>query len=124
MDIVGTVLFMGAICCLVLALQWGGQIMPWRSANVIGLLVGFGMLTLLFGFVQRKRGEDALIPLRVLRQRSILVGSIFLFFTGMLNYVVCCSGLVRLHVPSLLTQHHSIHISYPSIFRRHRMCPQ
>ena len=88
MDLGGTILFIAAICCLVLALQWGGQTMPWKSANVIGLLIGFGLLIFLFGFIQYQRGEEALIPLRILGQRSILVGSIFLFFLGMFNYVV------------------------------------
>ena len=88
MDIAGTIIFLGAICCLTLALQWGGQAMPWNSSKIIGLLVGFGLLTMLFGFVQYRRGEDALMPLRVLRQRSILVGCIFLFFVAMFGYVV------------------------------------
>lgn len=89
MDFAGATLFLGAICCLILALQWGGQTLPWSSSTVIGLFIGSGLLSLLFAFVQWKRGDDALIPLRVLRQRSILMGSCYLFFFGMLNYVVC-----------------------------------
>ena len=88
LDIVGTILFLGTICCLILALQWGGQTLPWRSSQVIGLCVGSGLLAMVFGFVQWKRGDNALVPLRILKQRSILVGSSFLFFFGMLNYVV------------------------------------
>ncbi len=113
MDILGTVVFLGAVCCLIFALQWGGQTLPWTSSKVIGLFIGFGLLTIVFGFVQCKRGEDAIIPLRVLRQRSILLGSSFLFFFGMLNYVVrepiypkyLVSLLIRtivLFLPSLL----------------------
>lgn len=88
LDILGAALFLGAICCLILALQWGGQTKPWKSSQIIGLFVGSGLLSTLFGFVQWKRGDDAVIPFRILRQRSILLGSIFLFFFGMLNYVV------------------------------------
>lgn len=88
MDFIGTVLFLGAICCLTLALQWGGVTKPWRSPRVIALLVVFGILTIGFCAVQYRRRDDALIPLRVLRQRSILVGALYLFFTGMFNYVV------------------------------------
>ena len=88
MDILGTTLFLGTICCLILALQWGGQTLPWKSSKVIGLFVGFGLLATVFGIVQWKRGENAIIPLRILKQRSIFAGSTFLLFFGMLNYVV------------------------------------
>lgn len=88
LDILGTVLFLGTICCLILALQWGGQTMPWKSSKVIGLLVGFGLLAVAFAYTQWTRGDDAIVPLRILKQRSICVGSAFLFFFGMLNYVV------------------------------------
>lgn len=89
LDSIGIFVFLGTICCLILALQWGGQTEPWRSPRIIGLLVASGLLAIVFGFTQWKRGDDAIIPFRILKQRSILVGSNFLFFFGMLNYVVC-----------------------------------
>ncbi|KAL8725329.1 MAG: hypothetical protein Q9166_007435 [cf. Caloplaca sp. 2 TL-2023] len=87
MDLVGTITFIGSICCLILALQWGGQTMPWSSAKVIALFVTSGVLGIIFGYFQWKLGDRAIIPLRILRQRSILSGSTFLFVFGMLNYV-------------------------------------
>ncbi|KAA8572234.1 hypothetical protein EYC84_002860 [Monilinia fructicola] len=87
MDLIGTVTFLGAICCLTLALQWGGQIKPWHSSQIVGLLLGFCLLAIAFCYVQTRRGENALIPPRVLRQRSIFVGSLYLFFVGMLVYI-------------------------------------
>ncbi|TEY64669.1 hypothetical protein BOTCAL_0144g00050 [Botryotinia calthae] len=87
MDIGGILLFLGAIYCLLLALQWGGQTMPWKSSKIIGLFVGFGLLIVFFGILQWKRGEHATIPLRILRQRSILMGSIFLMLFGMMSFV-------------------------------------
>lgn len=87
MDVLGTILFLGAVCCLIFALQQGGQTVPWNSPTIIGLFVGFGILFLAFGFVQWTRGENALIPLRVLRQRSILMGNCYLFFVGVLTGV-------------------------------------
>ncbi|PQE24500.1 efflux pump antibiotic resistance protein [Rutstroemia sp. NJR-2017a WRK4] len=62
----GTVVFMGATTCLPLALQWGGQTLPWHSSKIIGLLVSFGTLTIAFGIIQWKRGDHAIIPLRVI----------------------------------------------------------
>jgi hypothetical protein len=88
MDFIGTILFLGAVCCLTLALQWGGTTRLWRSPTIIALLAVFGILTIGFCAVQYRRRDDALIPVRVLSQRSILVGALFLFFTGMFNYVV------------------------------------
>ncbi|KAI1078845.1 MFS general substrate transporter [Whalleya microplaca] len=83
MDILGTILFLGAVCCLLLVLQWGGQTYPWKDSRCIGLFVGFGALTVCFCFWQWKQGERAIIPLRILRKRSICMGALVLFFLGM-----------------------------------------
>lgn len=88
MDMMGTILFLGAMSCLIFALQQGGQTIPWNSTKIVGLFIGFGILLLAFSLVQWRRGEHALIPLRVLRQRSILMGNFYLFFVGVLTGVV------------------------------------
>ncbi|KAL9012108.1 MAG: hypothetical protein Q9173_003107 [Seirophora scorigena] len=82
MDPIGGVLFVGAICCLIFALQWGGQSKPCNSPTVIGLLLGFFALTGVFGYWQWQRKDRALIPLRVLRKRSIWTGAMVLLFLG------------------------------------------
>ncbi|KAH8649754.1 major facilitator superfamily domain-containing protein [Tricladium varicosporioides] len=87
MDFFGTISFVGAICCLLLALQWGGETEPWNSPKIICLFVGSFLLLLAFSYTQWKRGETAIIPLRVLRQRSVLNGALFLFFLGMASIV-------------------------------------
>ncbi|KAI9845648.1 MAG: hypothetical protein M1837_004622 [Sclerophora amabilis] len=87
MDLVGTVFFLGAICCLLLAWQWAGQSVPWKSSTIIGLFIGFGLLIGIFGYIQYRRGEHALVPLRILRQRSVLMGAFVLFFLGASTYV-------------------------------------
>ena len=84
----GTATLIGAICCLLLALQWGGTTYPWNSPKVIGLLVGFGLLVMAFVILQYFLGEGASIPLSLMRQRSVLVGSIFLFFIQTSSYIV------------------------------------
>ncbi|GMG51196.1 unnamed protein product [Aspergillus oryzae var. brunneus] len=88
MDPIGCVVFIGAVCCLLLALQWGGQTKPWHSATIIGLFVGFGLLSILFVGIQVWRKERALIPLRVLRQRSIWTSGGVLFCLGSATYAV------------------------------------
>ncbi|KAM4054661.1 major facilitator superfamily protein [Hirsutella rhossiliensis] len=93
MDPLGCDVFIGAICCLLLALQWGGQQKAWSSADVIGCLVGGFLIAALFAYWQWRRGDVALIPLRVLKKRSIWTGAVVLFFFGAQTYVV--SGMVK-----------------------------
>lgn len=88
MDGLGAVSLVGGITCLLLALQWGGQTSPWRSVKIIGLLTGSAALSALLGFLQGKLGEHATIPLRILRQRSILMGCIFIALLDLTAYTV------------------------------------
>ncbi|KJZ70909.1 hypothetical protein HIM_09702 [Hirsutella minnesotensis 3608] len=87
MDIPGLVLFLGAVCCLLLALTWGGQTYPWRDSRIIGLFIGFGLLTACFCYWLVRQGDFAIIPLRVLKIRSIYMGSITLVGYGILSVV-------------------------------------
>jgi Fungal trichothecene efflux pump (TRI12) len=96
LDPMGVVLLLGAVTSLLLALQWGGHRYSWASSQVIGLLVGFVLILLTFGIVQWKLDETATIPLRILRQRTILFGAIALFFTNWSNNVVRFPGLISL----------------------------
>ncbi|KAK7190343.1 hypothetical protein DPSP01_006165 [Paraphaeosphaeria sporulosa] len=83
LDPCGAILVIAAICCLLLALQWGGQTLPWKSAKVIGLCVASGLLFVAFFIVQWKLGNDGTLPLSIIKQRSLLSGVLFLFFMGM-----------------------------------------
>ncbi|KAL9122059.1 MAG: hypothetical protein Q9187_001384 [Circinaria calcarea] len=87
MDPLGCLIFISTITCVLIALQWGGQSKPWNSSTIIGLLVGFGLLSCLFVYVQWRRGDKAMIPLRVLRQRSIYTSAGVLFFLGASTYI-------------------------------------
>ncbi|KAK8026497.1 major facilitator superfamily domain-containing protein [Apiospora marii] len=83
MDGLGTTLFLGAVCCLLLVLQMGGQKWAWRDSRCIGLFVGFAVLTGCFALWQWRRGDLAIIPFRILRKRSIGMGALVLFSLGM-----------------------------------------
>lgn len=72
-DPIGTALFVPAVVCLLLALQWGGVQYPWSDGRVIALFVLFGLLTIAFVGVQIWLGEDAtgeIIHLFLLRNGS------------------------------------------------------
>ena len=81
-DPIGTTLFIPCIVCLLLALQWGGSKYSWSNGKIIALFVIFGLLAISFGFVQVWQQENATVPPRVFKQRSILSGSWFSLCIG------------------------------------------
>jgi len=74
---------------LFMAMQWGGQSLPWTSRTIIGLFVAFGLLLAFFILLEYKMGNDASVPYTVLKQRSIASGAVYLFFFAMPNFSVC-----------------------------------
>lgn len=78
----GSVVFMAAMICILLALQWGGQRFPWRSGQVIGLLAAGAVLVGIFGYIQHWGGENATVPPRLLNQRTVWASGIFAFCMG------------------------------------------
>ncbi|KAL7629499.1 MFS sugar transporter [Parahypoxylon ruwenzoriense] len=81
-DPIGTVLFMPSIICLLLALQWGGTEYPWRSGRIIALFVVFGVLLLAFLYVQHVQQDNATVPPRIMKKRTIWASSLFAFGVG------------------------------------------
>jgi MFS transporter, DHA2 family, glioxin efflux transporter len=79
MDIIGMVLVLGGVTCFVLAMQWGGISKAWNSTDVIGTLVGFGVLLISFVVVEWYQGENAMLHSRIMKRRTIIVGSLFAF---------------------------------------------
>lgn len=84
-DLAGTVLFAGSIICLLLALQWGGVTYSWSSGRVVALLVVFAVSLLGFFLWMWYKGEKALLPLRIARQRSVAAGWWWSFCAGAAN---------------------------------------
>ncbi len=79
MDIIGSLLIMAGLSCLLLALQWGGVSKPWRSAAVIGSLIAFGVITIVFIGFEYWQGPRALLVPHVLRKREVWSGAMFEF---------------------------------------------
>ena len=79
MDLIGTGLILAAVICLLLALEWGGVVKPWNSSDVIGTLIGFGSITVLFGLVEWWQGPRALLLARILKRREVWSGCVFSF---------------------------------------------
>ncbi|KAL0571514.1 MFS sugar transporter [Marasmius crinis-equi] len=84
----GTLAFIPAIISLLLALQWGGTKYPWSNGRIIGLLVVFGVLIIIFIGIQIWKQDDATVPPRILKQRSILSSAWFAFTLGASFFVM------------------------------------
>lgn len=82
MDLVGTALMMGSVICFILALQWGGQKHAWDSSVIIGLFIGWILITIAFGVLEWFLGDRAMIAPRLFRQRTIWVSSLFTLFNA------------------------------------------
>ncbi|KAF2022737.1 MFS general substrate transporter [Setomelanomma holmii] len=70
-DLLGTMMFMPAIICLLLALQWGGSEYVWSNGRIIALFVMFGILIIGFIIVQWWKQEEATVPPRIFLNRNI-----------------------------------------------------
>ena len=86
-DLVGATLLICAIVSLLLALQWGGQTYAWGNSKVWGTLLGFGLIISVFIGCQIWQKERATIPLRVFKQRTVLVSCVFSALLSMALYV-------------------------------------
>ncbi|KAK1059382.1 MFS sugar transporter [Friedmanniomyces endolithicus] len=76
-DVYGTIVFLPMIVCLLLALQWGGSKYPWNNGRIIALLVIFAVLLVVFIAIQVWKQDNATVPPRVLKQRSVAAGAWF-----------------------------------------------
>lgn len=87
-DLVGTAVFMPAIICLLLALQWGGAKYAWGNGRIIALLVLAFVLLVIFLYIQYRKGDDATIPGRIIGQRSVMASAWFAACLGSAFFVL------------------------------------
>lgn len=87
LDLPGAGLLTAAITFLLLVLQWGGKEYPWNNGRVIGLLVGFVVLIIVFIGMQVWLGEKATLPPRIMGQRTVAAGSVFVTLFGASAYL-------------------------------------
>lgn len=82
LDPLGNLVFMPAIICILLALQWGGSTYAWSNWRIILMFVLFGVLLIIFIIIQIWKQETATVPPRIFKNRSILSG---MWFSGCLG---------------------------------------
>ncbi|KAJ7506284.1 MFS transporter [Mycena galericulata] len=81
-DPLGTLVFIPAIVCLLLTLQWGGSKYPWGNGRIIALFVVFGVLISIFIGIQIWKQDMGTVPPRILKQRSIMAGTWYTLCMG------------------------------------------
>ncbi|KAI9040793.1 MDR family MFS transporter [Aspergillus affinis] len=81
-DPVGTIFFVASIICLLIALQWGGSQEPWSDGREIALLTVFGVLIIAWAVAQWRGGDNATVPLRILRQRTVAFSTFYIFLAS------------------------------------------
>ncbi|KAJ7197976.1 major facilitator superfamily domain-containing protein [Mycena pura] len=87
-DPLGTLFLIPAIVSLLLALQWGGSKYPWSSGRIIALLVVFGILIFIFIAIQFWKQDEATVPPRILKQRSIWSGAFYSFCLSAVFFIL------------------------------------
>ncbi|KAJ1848083.1 hypothetical protein H4S02_000332 [Coemansia sp. RSA 2611] len=81
-DVLGSLVLVGAVVMLLLGLTWGGKTFPWKSARVICLLV-FGVVMLgVFMLIEWKVAADPTVPMHLFRNRNVSLSVLGQFFLG------------------------------------------
>ncbi len=88
-DPLGTLVFMPAIICLLLALQWGGTVYSWDDRRVVVLFAVSGVLAVAFVYLQHVQQEDATVPPRIIRNRTVWASGVYAFCLGGSFFVLC-----------------------------------
>jgi EmrB/QacA subfamily drug resistance transporter len=80
LDVIGAVLLAAATTALMLACIWGGSRYAWDSAPIIGMLAAAVLLAVAL-VARERRVADPVVPLALLRTRTVAVVSAALFLT-------------------------------------------
>lgn len=84
LDIAGAAMLAGATCALLLACVWGGERYAWDSPTILGLLAAVVALAAAL-VVRERRVADPIVPLDLLRTRTVAVAGAAMFLaTGTL----------------------------------------
>jgi len=80
LDPIGMLFFLPGCVCLLLGLQWGGATYDWSDWRIITLFVVFAVATSAFIAVEILKPNTAMVPPKVITQRSVAFGTGFTFF--------------------------------------------
>ena len=77
LDVVGTALFAGALCCGIMAISFGGSVFAWQDGSTTGLFIASGFLWILFclqqGYGVLCDKEYRLFPVHLLKSWEMCI---------------------------------------------------
>ena len=82
LDAIGSIILLASITCLFLALEWGGAKYNFGNARIIVLFIVSGLSFVGWIWVQWWKGDNATVPSRIIKQRSIASASFTVFAMG------------------------------------------
>ncbi|TGO44860.1 hypothetical protein BOTNAR_0731g00010 [Botryotinia narcissicola] len=88
MDPIGTLVFIAGISFILLAMQYGGDHYGLRDTRSILLFILGGILLITFITIQFTSGDDATVPIRIIKQRSVASVAWFSLFNSCSFYLV------------------------------------
>ena len=65
--------------CFILGLQWAGGVYSWSNWRIILLLTLAGVFLVAFLVLEHRAGDRSMVPLKMLRQRTVLLSSVITF---------------------------------------------
>ncbi|KAK5086250.1 hypothetical protein LTR24_006968 [Lithohypha guttulata] len=111
-DPFGTLLILPSIVCLMMGLQWGGSRYGWQDWRIILLFALFLALVVGFAYVQHRQQDKAILPPRILKNRTVLASALFtcctngllavteyyiaIYFQGVRGYTATRAGILGL----------------------------
>ncbi|KAK8131832.1 MFS multidrug transporter [Apiospora kogelbergensis] len=81
-DIVGIVIMVPATALVLFVIQSGGVSISWGSPQAISMLTIGLFLFVVFGFWEHRKGEAAMLPLVLLKNRSVAFAALFAISAG------------------------------------------
>lgn len=81
-DPFGTLLVLPCIVCLMMGLQWGGSHYGWQNWRIILLFALFIVLVIGFAYVQHRQQDKAILPPRIVKNRTVLASALFMCCTN------------------------------------------
>ncbi|GLA62042.1 hypothetical protein AtubIFM55763_007257 [Aspergillus tubingensis] len=112
LNLLGMIALIPGVVCLCLALQWAGTTYNWSNGRIIALLVLAFVLLIAFLGIQIWKPEQAILPPKILLQRSIASGF----------WVSCCQGAHTMIITSIITGQFISRIGYYTPFLIFGVC--
>ncbi|KAJ5730545.1 uncharacterized protein N7483_005053 [Penicillium malachiteum] len=99
LDLIGFMLVCPAVVMFLLGLQFGGNEYAWDSSVVIGLIIGGAATFAAFLVWEWRQGDDAMVPLAMLKHRVIWSAAATMFFS--LSSVLVADFYIAIYFQSI-----------------------